>query len=128
MKLIAKGNPGSSASEWLGKKWPQFDSLSEHGKLESLAPAIGGKERLRMKRYGRANRDQDMPIGKLTVIPDFLPPPEKLVPREISVKITLKLDANTVRFFKAAANKHRMKYQRMMREVLNGYARKFDSE
>ncbi len=79
-----------------------------------------------MKRQGRASRDQDLPIGKLTVVPDFLPPPERLVPREISVKITLKLDANTVKFFKSAATKHRIKYQRMMREVLKGYARKFE--
>ena len=79
-----------------------------------------------MKKQLRASREQDMPIGKLTKVPDFLPPPERLVPREISVKITLKLDTNTVKFFKSAATKHRMKYQRMMREVLKGYARKFD--
>lgn len=76
--------------------------------------AIGEKERSRMKKQGRANRNEDMPIGKLTLVPDFLPPPEKLIPREITVKITLKLDANTLKFFKSTATKHKMKYQRMM--------------
>jgi len=63
-----------------------------------------------------------MPVGKLTVVPNFLPPPEELFPREEILKVTLRLDRRSVEFFKAIAKKSGMKYQRMMREVLRRYA------
>jgi len=39
-------------------------------------------------------------------------------------KITLEVDAETVGFFKEQAKRHGTKYQRMMREVLKGYAKR----
>jgi len=65
------------------------------------------------------------PIGKLLVVRDFLPPPEKLLQREARMKITITLDAATVRFFKTVAVKMGLKYQRMIREVLKGYAARY---
>lgn len=66
-----------------------------------------------------------MPVGKLTQIPDFLPPPSQLLPNEEAVKITLSVTADTLKFFKSAAKDSGTKYQRMMRAVLNGYAEKY---
>ena len=69
--------------------------------------------------------DPDRPIGKLKVIPDFLPPPEDLFPKSELQKITIIVDKDTVLFFKQTASQHGQKYKRMMREVLKGYAKKY---
>jgi len=79
-----------------------------------------------MKRKTKKRKlGSDEPFGKLTAIDDFLPPPQELLPQEEKQKITLVLDLNTVRFFKSQARRNKVKYQRMMREVLRGYARKY---
>ena len=69
-----------------------------------------------MKRKYR--RDPNYPVGKLTVVPDFLPPPEDLLPPNTKLKVTIELDWDSVEFFKSQAKRHHSKYQRMMREVL----------
>lgn len=69
--------------------------------------------------------EYDLPVGKLTQVADFLPPPNELFPKEESIKITLSVDSNTLRFFKSAAKDTGTKYQRMMRAVLNGYANRY---
>jgi predicted DNA binding CopG/RHH family protein len=81
-----------------------------------------------MKKQIRKDSFSDLPVGKLKLITDFLPPPSKLLPREETLKITLKLDETTVKFFKGEANRHKIKYQRMMREVLKGYALKYHED
>lgn len=73
----------------------------------------------------RKTRDANEPQGRLTPIPDFLPPPDQLLPSEETIKITIALDARTLRFFKGYATKAGLKYQRLIREVLKGYARKY---
>ena len=73
----------------------------------------------------KRNIDPDRPIGKLKVIPDFLPPPEDLFPKREFQKITIIVDKDTILFFKQTASQHGQKYQRMMREVLKGYAKKY---
>lgn len=70
-------------------------------------------------------KNQDEPIGDLTRIADFLPPPSELLPSERTVKITIAIDDRTLKFFRSAASRQGLKYQRMMREVLKGYARKY---
>lgn len=67
----------------------------------------------------------DEPIGNLKRIADFLPPPEQLLPNEEVKKITLALDEETIESFKQMAAENGTKYQRMMREVLKGYAKKY---
>jgi hypothetical protein len=69
--------------------------------------------------------DPDMPIGKLTQIPDFLPPPEDLVLTEDTVKVTLSLTKSSVEFFKKQAKRHRTQYQKMIRELVDRYAHQF---
>ena len=66
--------------------------------------------------------DRHMPIGKLTQMDDFLPPPSKLVLPDESVKVTLNLKKSSVEFFKQEAIKNHTKYQRMIREVVDLYA------
>ncbi len=65
--------------------------------------------------------DQDFPVGKLRAVPDFLPPPEELAKAKVIVKVTIGLDLDTVTFFQKQARKHKTKYQRMIRQVLNRY-------
>lgn len=64
----------------------------------------------------------DEPMGKLRVIKDFLPPPEKLVLKEENVKITISLNKSSVDFFKNEAQKHRTSYQKMIRRLIEWYA------
>jgi predicted DNA binding CopG/RHH family protein len=87
-----------------------------------LALDIGAKERIFMK---KRRIDRDMPIGKLTQIPNFLPPPEELVFPEKTVKVTLALNHSSVEFFKAQAKKHGDKYQRMIRTLIEQYVSRY---
>lgn len=63
----------------------------------------------------------DEPIGKIKVVPDFLPTPEELAFREEGVKVTLALSKKSVDFFKSEATKHHTQYQRMIRRLLDSY-------
>lgn len=63
-------------------------------------------------------------IGEVRVIEDFLPSPDKLVLREDNVKVTLSLSQRSVTFFKRAAQKRRVPYQRMIRALVDAYAEK----
>jgi hypothetical protein len=68
--------------------------------------------------------DEPMRVGR--VLRDFLPPPEKLVLQDESVKVTISLSARSVRFFKAEAAKVGGQYQRMIRSALDAYAAAFE--
>ena len=69
--------------------------------------------------------ETDFPIGKLTRIKDILPPPEQLVVPEETIKVTLLLSKSSIRFFKQQAARHRTKYQRMLRELVDRYTEQF---
>lgn len=60
-------------------------------------------------------------LGKLAVVPDFLPSPEELVHREDTVKVTISLSKSTIAFFKREAEKHHTQYQKIIRRVLDAY-------
>ncbi len=62
------------------------------------------------------------PIGKVRVVPDFLPAPSELAFRKEGVKVTLSLTKRSVDFFKREAKKHRTPYQAMIRHLLDHYA------
>ncbi|MGD0949249.1 MAG: CopG family transcriptional regulator [Candidatus Binatia bacterium] len=64
----------------------------------------------------------DEPLGKVRIVPDFLPPPEDLVFRDEGVKVTIALSKRSVDFFKSEARKHHTQYQRMIRRLLDAYA------
>lgn len=64
----------------------------------------------------------DEPLGKIKIVPDFLPSLEELAYREESVKVTISLSKKSIEFFKAEASKHHTQYQRMIRQLLDMYA------
>ena len=68
-------------------------------------------------------RYTDEPLGKLKVVPDFLPAPEDLAIREEGVKVTIALSKRSVEFFKREAERYGTQYQRMIRRLLDTYAR-----
>ena len=68
-----------------------------------------------------------MPVGKLTRVKDFLPPPDKLVMPQKTVKVTILLNKSSVDFFKDQANKHKTKYQKMIRNLIDQYAMRYAS-
>lgn len=63
----------------------------------------------------------DEPMGKVRVIKDFLPPPDKLVMKEENVKVTISLKKSSIVFFKKEAQKHHTSYQRMIRRLIDLY-------
>jgi len=65
----------------------------------------------------------DEPIGPIEIVPDFLPAPEDLAFKEDTVKVTMTLSRSSIEFFKQEAEKHHTKYQRMIRNLLDAYAR-----
>ena len=90
--------------------------------LDVLATLVEAWEQ---KRYALASANikyTDEPLGKLRVVPDFLPAPKDLVFREEGVKVTLALSKRSVEFFKREAAKHNTQYQRMIRRLLDAYA------
>ena len=68
-------------------------------------------------------RYSDEPIGDIEVVADMLPSPEELAFKEETVKVTIALSRASVDFFKAEARKHGTPYQKMIRRLLDAYAR-----
>ena len=62
------------------------------------------------------------PIGRVKIIEDFLPPPEKLLVKPKPVKITITLNQDSVDFFKEIAQKEHVSYQQLIRALLDQYA------
>jgi hypothetical protein len=54
----------------------------------------------------------DEPMGRLEVVEDFLPPPDRLVLKDAGVKVTISLSKHSVEFFKAHAARSRVSYQK----------------
>ena len=67
-------------------------------------------------------RYTDESLGRLKVVPDFLPGPEELAFREEGIKVTIALSKRSVDFFKREAERHGTQYQRMIRRLLDAYA------
>ncbi|MGZ5034979.1 MAG: hypothetical protein ACXWAC_17440 [Usitatibacter sp.] len=71
-------------------------------------------------------RYTDEPMNVGPIIPNFLPPPDRLVLKEDSVKVTISLSAKSVLFFKSEASKRGVQYQRMIRRLLDAYVEAFE--
>ena len=65
--------------------------------------------------------DEDMPIGKLKKVKDLLPPPNRLIVQEKTVKVTIRLNEKDLTFFKKEARKNHTKYQKLIRSVIDKY-------
>lgn len=68
--------------------------------------------------------DQGEIVGDLRRVADMLPPPDQLVPRDDTVKVTLALSRRSVAFFKREAAKQGVPYQRMIRALVDEYVRR----
>jgi hypothetical protein len=68
--------------------------------------------------------DQGEITGQLRPITDTLPPPDQLVPRDDTVKVTLALSRRSLEFFKREAAKQRVPYQRMIRALADECTRR----
>ena len=73
----------------------------------------------------KSTHDPDLPIGRLTRVKDFLPPPEQLAIPENTIKVTLLLSKSSIEFFKQQAAHHHTKYQRMIRALVDQYAERY---
>ncbi|NQT06119.1 MAG: CopG family transcriptional regulator [Candidatus Omnitrophica bacterium] len=73
----------------------------------------------------KAKRDNDKPFGKLIKIDDFLPSPDKLVLPKEGVKVTMSLSKSSIDFFKEQAKLHHVKYQQMIRQLVDKYASRY---
>jgi predicted DNA binding CopG/RHH family protein len=69
--------------------------------------------------------DEPMKMGER--IEDFLPPPSKLVKRSETVKVTLELTADSLKFFKRQAKLNRVPYQRMLRGLIDAYVERHEA-
>lgn len=68
--------------------------------------------------------DEPMKFGR--VLPNFLPPPDRLIFKEDAVKVTITLSSRSVYFFKKEAEKRGVQYQRMIRRLLDAYVDAFE--
>ncbi len=71
-------------------------------------------------RYTDDNGEMDS-IGPK--VADQLPPPDQLVIPDDGVKVTLTLSRHSLDFFKHIARKNHVPYQRMIRNLVDEYAR-----
>jgi glycyl-tRNA synthetase (class II) len=67
--------------------------------------------------------DPAEPIGDLTIVKDFLPSPEQLVPRKTTVRVTMEFTQESIEFFKREAKNHNASYQAMIRNLVDTYAK-----
>lgn len=108
------------------------------GKVEGRIPTVrfsyrSGKIRIIGAGYWRKGNDTmkkkmtdpNKPIGKMVRINDFLPPPEKLVIPQETVKVTISLSKSSVDFFKHYAKQHHIKYQKMIRQLIDKYVKQY---
>ena len=73
---------------------------------------------MRSKRKYRDER-----LGQVKIVSDFLLPPDQLVLRDEGVKVTISLSKRSVDFFKRHAARSKVPYQKMIRNLLDSYAR-----
>ncbi len=67
--------------------------------------------------------DPAEPIGEVTIVKDFLPPPEQLVPKKTTVRVTMEFTKESIEFFKREAKRHNASYQAMIRNLVDIYAK-----
>ena len=65
-------------------------------------------------------------FSKLKQIKDFLPPPQQLTSPEETVKVTISLTKKSLGFFKREASRNKIKYQKMIRAVVDRYAKAYE--
>lgn len=84
---------------------------------------IGEKEERNMKdiKYKDAPDNVRDSLEEATQIEDFLPPPELLVAKEETKKVTISLSKRSIEFFKKVSKENHVPYQQMIRKVIDNY-------
>ncbi len=67
-------------------------------------------------------------LGKIEVVPDFLPPPEELALKDDGIRVTLSLSRRSVEFFEAHASRANVSYHKMIRSLLEAYADRYSEK
>ena len=76
-------------------------------------------------KYQEAPADIEAALDQAERVIDFLPAPDQLVPKIEKQKVTIMLNRESVDFFKRTARKNGVKYQTMINNLLDSYARKY---
>jgi hypothetical protein len=67
--------------------------------------------------------DPAEPIGNVTIVKDFLPPINQLVPRQKTVTVTMEFTQESIEFFKREAKRRNSSYQEMICHLVDDYAK-----
>ena len=66
----------------------------------------------------------DAPIGTLTLVDDFLPPPSLLFRKVDTIRVTSEFTKSSIDYLKKEAKKAKVPYQRMLRSLIDLYVEK----
>lgn len=88
------------------------------GAFEFSVRVIGEKVKIFMSKPIQYSNE---PLDEIELIPDFLPSPAELALKKQNTKITISLSSESVAYFKEAAKKHHMQYQKIIRQLLDEY-------
>jgi predicted DNA binding CopG/RHH family protein len=102
----------------------QYDLQCGEIQSGSLEPATGERVKDYMKkdkRYEDAPEDVREALSSAKEIQDFLPPPEQLILKEDTKKVTILLSQKSIEFFKEKSKTTHVPYQQMIRKVLDNY-------
>ncbi len=70
----------------------------------------------------------DEPVLLGERVPDFLPSPEILAQAQVVERVTIGLNYEVLQFFRNEAKKHKVSYQRMIRDLLSNYVAKMEQK
>ena len=76
-------------------------------------------------KYNKSPNNISNAIKSSIRIKDFLPPPEQLIKKNETIRITINLNKQSVTFFKKKARKHGVPYQSMIKSVLDFYVHEY---
>jgi len=77
---------------------------------------------MREAHYENAPEEYKNELLNAREVKDFLPPPEQLVPKVETKKVTISLSTKSIEFFKSVSSKTDVPYQQLIRKVLDTYA------
>jgi hypothetical protein len=67
--------------------------------------------------------DPAEPMGNVTIVDDFLPPPEQLVPKKNTVRLTLDFTKESIEFLQREAQSQDASYEVMIRKLVDAYVK-----
>lgn len=67
-------------------------------------------------------------LGRLEIVEDFLPAPEELVFKEENIKVSINLSKSSLEFFKKLAKENGSQYQKVIRNLLDTYSTRYNSQ